>query len=388
MHSRVCAVLFACSLLSCDGSAPAKPHATSAVDAESPAGRAPVVISSDYGLGIIGGATNGPDRHAADVDDAYAVTLALRHTAVKALVSTFGNTKARPSADAARRGIAALGIADSAERVRVGSEGFLDAERVSFAPAGRPAPFYCLNDGVERLREVLDHNAPATVTLFAIGPFTDIACLRRAHPDAFAKLAEIVALAGSFDGRPILENKPVVDFNFAMDPSALGEVVAQDDVPLTLLMFEVSRLGVLSRTTLDRWVANGTPAQQYYARATLPHTRYWDAIFTQTDGQALFDAHSVHYFVDRSAYVCEDEMVAVATVAGYPDTNAATTKNFFTVTPLSERTEPAESGVQQDGSAMTYTGRVRGCYAFASTTGVREFVKAVEDSVEARNSAE
>ena len=63
-----------------------------------------VIFSTDYGLGIINGATNGPDRHAADTDDAYAVTLAVQSTDVQAIVTTFGNDKAQPSAEAARRG--------------------------------------------------------------------------------------------------------------------------------------------------------------------------------------------------------------------------------------------------------------------------------------------
>ena len=151
-----------------------------------------VMFSTDYGLGIINGATNGPDRHAADTDDAYAVSLAIQSTDVQAIVTTFGTDKAQPSAESARRGLSALGIPDPNRLVAVGAEGFLDAAPVSFVPAGEPAPVYGVNRGVELMREVLDCNEPDTVTLFAIGPLTDVAVLQRAYPDSFNRLKEII----------------------------------------------------------------------------------------------------------------------------------------------------------------------------------------------------
>ena len=85
-----------------------------------------LLFSTDYGLGIINGATNGPDNHAADVDDAYAVTLALQgNLDIQGIVTTFGNDKAQPSHESARRGLRALGLEQNI--IQVGAEGFLDA---------------------------------------------------------------------------------------------------------------------------------------------------------------------------------------------------------------------------------------------------------------------
>ena len=66
--------------------------------------RSVVMFSTDYGLGIINGATNGPDRHAADTDDAYAVTLAVQSTDVQAIVHDL-----RERQSAALRGVRAAG---------------------------------------------------------------------------------------------------------------------------------------------------------------------------------------------------------------------------------------------------------------------------------------
>lgn len=354
--------------------------ANSSLSAEST--DAPVMFSTDYGLGIIDGATNGPDRHAADVDDAYAVSLALHGADVQAVVTTFGNDKARPSAESARRGLAALRVTGADELVVAGSEGFLDATPVSFVPddGSGEVPVYCVNEGVERMRSTLEANAPGSVTLFAIGPFTDVACLQRAFPDAFGAIREIIGLVGSSDGMPVLQGIPVVDFNFAMDPVALGEVIAGDHgVPITFLTFEVTQLGTLTNAVIDDWAGSEEAAQSYYGLATQPHAAYWDAIFTATDGQALFDAHTVYYFLAPGEYVCEDAMLATATVGGYPDTSASTSKNTLTVVSSGEASPTPE--VQVDGSTYTYTGAVRGCSAFRALNGASAFEQTVADSV-------
>ena len=73
-------------------------------------------------------------------------------------------------------------------------------------------------------------------------------------------------------------------------------------------------------------------------------------------------------------------MLATATVGGYPDTSAATTKNFFTVT--FNDGECSEPSVQQDGTTFVDSGPVRGCYAFSpSGGGTRQFEQTVHASV-------
>lgn len=358
-----------------------------AVAQDDEAGLPPAMFSTDYGLGVIGGATNGPDRHAADVDDAYAVSLASGGADIEAVVATFGNDKARPSAESARRGLAALGVEDAADLVVAGAEGFLDAEPVSFVPAGDSVDVvtYCVNAGVERMRAVLQAHDPGTVTLFAIGPFSDVACLWRAFPDDFARLKEIIGLVGSSDGMPVLQGIPVVDFNFAMDPSALGEVISgSHGVPITFMTFEVSQQGTLTNDVIDGWAASDDAAQRYYGLATQPHAAYWDAIFTDTDGQALFDAHTAYYFLRPEAYSCEDEMVATATVGGYPDTSASTTKNLLTV--VTNDGAPPEPGVSTDGSTYSHVGPVKGCTGFTTSAELAGFEQAVIDSVSGEGS--
>jgi hypothetical protein len=62
--------------------------------------------------------------------------------------------------------------------VAAAAEGVLDAAPVSYVPSGgsEDVPFSCVNHGVERMSTVLWHRDPGIVTLFAIGPLTDVAC--------------------------------------------------------------------------------------------------------------------------------------------------------------------------------------------------------------------
>lgn len=331
-----------------------------------------LIFSTDYGLGVINGATNGPDRHAADTDDAYAVTLALQaNLDIQGIITTFGNNKAQSSFESARRGLAILGF--DKDILRIGAEGFLDALPVRFEPAGGEPAVFCVNDGVRLMRDVLDTRASGMVTLIALGPFTDIACLQRAFPDSFNKLREIIGLVGSRDGKPVLQGIDVVDFNFAMDPTALGLVLQQTEVAFTAIMFEVSQFGILPTGVIDYWAAGGASLeQQFYGQASQAHAQYWSAIFSQTDGQALFDAHTIFYLLNPQLYMCTDNMHGAAVVGGYPDTSAATTKNFFTVTP-----EP----VQRPQDATVYTGTVRGCTSFVDLDSVTLLEESVQASV-------
>ena len=68
------------------------------------------------------------------------------------------------------------------------------------------------------MRDVLDTSASGMVTLIALGPFTDIACLQRAFPASFNKLREIIGLVGSRDGKPVLQG-----MSFTVEP---GQKVA------------------------------------------------------------------------------------------------------------------------------------------------------------------
>lgn len=334
-----------------------------------------VIFSTDYGLGLINGATNGPDSHATDVDDAYAVTLALAGGLdVIGIVTTFGNAKEASSFQSALKGLAALGRQDIP--VLHGAQSPIAAQPVYFATsAGTSTALpYCVNEGVTFMKEQLESRAPGTVTILAIGPFSDVACLIRWYPEAAAKLAGIVGLVGSVNGTLNLQGHDVTDFNFAMDPAALGIVLDNSVTTFVSMMFEVTQLGVLPNSTIDTWTSNpDNSIQNYYGRSTKPHAEYWDAIFTHTDGQALFDANTAYYLLNPDAFVCVPTTGTVV-IGGAP--GASTSTNCFAV---------GNSCTSTAKTPTIFTGPVTSCvgYSGGSTQGTADFVQAVINSVPA-----
>ena len=336
-----------------------------------------VIFSTDYGLGLINGATNGPDSHPTDVDDAYAVTLALAGGLdVIGIVTIFGNAKEASSYQSAVKGLAALGRQDIP--VLHGAQSPIAAEPVYFATSsGISTAFpYCVNEGVTFMKEELERRDSGTVSILAIGPFSDVACLVRWHPQAASKLKSIVALVGSANGTLNLQGHSVVDFNFAMDPAALGIVIGAKLTTFVSMMFEVTQLGVLPNSTIDRWARNRDhPIRYYYGKSTQPHAKYWDQIFTDTKGQALFDANTAYYVLNPDTFECASTTGTVV-IGGAPGASTAT--NCFAVgnTCTSKTTE----------NPTRITGPVIGCSAYSSGAieGTAAFVQAVIESVPAK----
>ena len=141
-------------------------------DAETP-DQPLVLFSTDYGLGIIDEATNGPDRHAADVDDAYAISLATHAADVRAVASTFGNDKAQPSANSARRGLSALGIDDAAKIVSVGTGASAtpstdnDGAMYTYTGDVRGCSAFAASNGLETFEQAVADSIAAVISVSA-----------------------------------------------------------------------------------------------------------------------------------------------------------------------------------------------------------------------------
>ena len=108
--------------------------------------------------------------------------------------------------------------------------------RGSFAAA-------CRNAGV-RLLERSIHRGRGPVTILALGPLTDVACLLQTAPrSTLRKIDEIIALASQVEGESLQINGKVVnDFNARIDPLAATLLLAADvpHVPIRLISFSLS----------------------------------------------------------------------------------------------------------------------------------------------------
>lgn len=151
----------------------------------------PVITSTDSATGLNGGWWSG----AGDIDDglAIAMSLASPRLDVRGVVVTFGNALVEPSYSIAKRVVDGMGSTVPVLR-----------------GAPRPLPEYpmtlydgtklnsaCLNAGIRFMADEL-RSAQTPVTILAIGPLTDLACLAMNFPDAANQIERAVVIGGLF----------------------------------------------------------------------------------------------------------------------------------------------------------------------------------------------
>jgi purine nucleosidase len=85
---------------------------------------------------------------------------------------------------------------------------------------------------VDWLVEMLSAAVPASVTICAIGPLTNIATALLQAPQICASVREIVLMGGAYFQRG--NATPVAEFNLYVDPDA-AEIVFSSDVPIVVL---------------------------------------------------------------------------------------------------------------------------------------------------------
>ena len=198
------------------------------------------------------------------VDDAVALMLAAASPAVQLLAVTtvFGNVGVElTTANALRlRALAGLGqlpVAAGAARPLVypqdqrphswhGPDGLGGRACLLPEPTG---PIH--HRGAVALMADLLHAASARVTLVAIGPLTNIALLLAAHPEVKPRINRIVAMGGLLSGDPLTE------FNIRSDPEAAHRVLAEEDVPATLVPLDLTLQAAVGGAWLTELAAAG-----------------------------------------------------------------------------------------------------------------------------------
>jgi inosine-uridine nucleoside N-ribohydrolase len=170
--------------------------------------RQPVIIDTDIGD---------------DIDDAFALTIALQDPRLEVLgvTTAWGDTRTRTLL--VRRLLATLGRRDV-----VVAQGPATQDAVPFtqkkwalgATDTSPAP-----DAIEFIREQA-HRRPGQITLVALAPLSNIEALQRRDPDALHLLKQVVMMGGSIhagynQGGAIPVAEPSAEYNVASAPAGL-----------------------------------------------------------------------------------------------------------------------------------------------------------------------
>jgi len=216
--------------------------------------RVPVILDTDIGD---------------DIDDAWALSVCLRHPGIKliAVTTVHRDTELRAAQArllleaAAAKGIeVAAGSRDGLDRIfelhRNCQADVLSTEDEARLRRGR-------TDAVRFLAETIEANPGCT--LLPIGPFTNVGRLIVEFPEAFAKLGRLVVMGGHV--RPDL---PHPEYNASVDPRAT-RLMFGSGKPLKMIGLDVTLRCVMEPGDLEEIAAKGTPL----SRAIMTMTRLW-----------------------------------------------------------------------------------------------------------------
>jgi pyrimidine-specific ribonucleoside hydrolase len=276
----------------------------------------PVIISSDVATGLLGGWRSGPS----DVDDGFAVGMALGlpQLEVRGIVVTLGNNDVAPELAVAQRIVHDLLHRPEVPVVSGSSQRLTDPPVTWYDQ--RPLAAECLNDGVRFMAAQLRRQR---LTILALGPLTDVACLVSNYPREAAGIVEVVAIMGRRPGQELaIRGKTgLTDFNYVMDERAAQTLLASP-VPMTFMTFELTSSALVPRTAVDRLRQRSSPAAKFFYPAVQPWLESWKRIFAE-DGFHPWDQNAIYYGAQPAAFVCTGAAAKIVPCAGSPYHNAA-----------------------------------------------------------------
>lgn len=267
-------------------------------------------------MGLTTGARNGMSTPPPDIDDSYALALAVAHGIdVRGVVVTMGNSMAEPTVVTAQETVAALG-ADVP--VVQGAEVWLPVEAQQ-TTSGGDLTGTCVNDGVRFMANELRQTGG--LTILAIGPLTDVACLAVNFPAEAALINRIVALVGS-KPTTVFEvfGTPLVDFNYIMDPRAEQILLEETTIPFTAITFDLSSLAPIPIPELEGLASSANPLARFFGQSSMPRLTYLkEADFGPA--YPIFDAAAAWHLIRPEDHVCQKAGYRLAT--GSPATAQA-----------------------------------------------------------------
>ena len=181
------------------------------------------------------------------VDDALAILLALssRELDVRALTVVSGNVPLASGAENALRILAFANRSDipvysgagaPLERPPVFAKEIHGESGLGNAELG-PSDCNAHPDAVGYLCESLE-SCPGEISIFAVGPLTNLALAERRIPGTLARAREIVVMGGAVSASG--NASPVAEFNFFADPDAAREVI-RSAANVTVIPLDVTR---------------------------------------------------------------------------------------------------------------------------------------------------
>ncbi|KAG5682914.1 hypothetical protein PVAND_012232 [Polypedilum vanderplanki] len=112
----------------------------------------------------------------------------------------------------------------------------IDGLRNAFKPEEKPSlDLVQKMHAVEALKNLINEN-PNEITIFAIGPLTNIALLYKMYPEISSKIKNLHIMGGSFQGSG--NSSRTAEFNFFFDPESARIVFEETKCPILILPLE------------------------------------------------------------------------------------------------------------------------------------------------------
>jgi purine nucleosidase len=176
-----------------------------------------------------------------------------------------------------------------------------------------PEPTMKLQDqhAVDFIIDRIMHEEPATVTLCALGPLTNIALAMVREPRIVPRIQEIVLMGGGFfEGGNVT---PTAEFNIYVDPHA-AEIVLKSGVPIVMMPLDVTHKALTTAARLRGLRDLGTNVGTATAEL-LDFFERFDEEKYGTDGGPLHDPCVVAYLLKPELFKGRHINVSVETAS-------------------------------------------------------------------------
>jgi inosine-uridine nucleoside N-ribohydrolase len=265
----------------------------------------PVILSTDTATGL----QNGWRTFVSDIDDGLAIAMALASPKLdlRGVVVTYGNNLMEPEYEIARHIVAGMG---SDVPVVRGAPMPLPEVEVKLYD-GKSVISACLNEGVSFIASKLAESAEP-VTILAIGPLTDVACLAQNFHEAVAKIKKVFVIGGRSAGEAfVINGKYLADFNFAKDIPAIQYLLDKTKIPIQFMTFTLTSSLLVPSSDREVLCKSELPlAADFFCPAVEPWIQQWSRIFSQ-DGFHPWDQNAIYALTNPEAYDCKPSRYAI-----------------------------------------------------------------------------
>lgn len=136
-------------------------------------------------------------------------------------------------------------------------------------PKNKPVPHHAIDYLIERFLA-----EPGELSLFAIGPLTNVALAIRKEPRFAGVIKEMVIMGGSIrEGGNIT---PQAEFNIYADPHA-AHIVFHSGIPITLIPLDVTHKTMLYTNQIDRLKKTDSSISRFIADATSDYVHFTES---------------------------------------------------------------------------------------------------------------